>query len=250
MPDRKATDVIEFDAWHPGAVEYRLEPADPGEIRSAGGDAEADRAARGYPTVELPRSTFDCVSLDGLQDHPAVDALVRAELGAGVPFRILRFPFSLRGPPEGSVSEIRVTVRFLEETAPRVHSIYPDRIEVVDEQTSEVVLEPSLKLGDAVEVGVGRVGRKIVARQSRSLIVGYWSEHGAEWALRPPDDSGLEGSWEFFLVARWQGPVVPLAVSLGLSAVVTSGRSAFRWRTRRLQRDYPSVPLTGCTAIA
>jgi hypothetical protein len=253
MANGDATDAIQLSAWGTDAVQYQLEPADPGEVRGANGDADVDDEAPGFPTVALPGASFDCISLDGLQDHPAVDALMRTELAAGAPFRILRFPFSLRPPEEGSVSEVRLTVRFLDTpgtAGARVHSIYPERIEVVDEQTSEVALEPSLKLCGAVEIGVGRVGRKIVARQSRSVIVGYWSEHGAEWALRPPDDEGLEGSWEFFVVARWQEAVTALPISLGLSAVVISPRSALRWRTRRLQRDYPPVALTGCAAIA
>jgi len=84
-----------------------------------------------------------------------------------VPYRLLRFTFSLRAPEEGRVEEVRYAMRLLpsDDDHPRVHSIYPERLEVDRETTTEMALEPSLSIGSAVDVGLGRLGRTIVARQ-------------------------------------------------------------------------------------
>ena len=244
--------AIDLGPWTAETVEYRLDTAEPGQVRGEG-ERESEPGPEHEPRVALPTSTFDCIRLDVLKDHPAVDAFVRAELEAGMPFRLLRFPFSLRAPDEGRVEEVRYAMRLLpgHDDHPRVHSIYPERLEVDRETTTEVALEPSLSIGSAVDVGLGRLGRTIVARQPRSTTVGFWSEHGAEWEVRPPAQrEGLEGSWEFFVVVRWARDVSSLRVTLALSATVAEGRSLLSWRTRRVERSYEPLELSGCLPIA
>lgn len=94
---------------------------------------------------------------------------------------------------------------------------------------------------------MGRVGRTVTARRSRAAVVGLWGELGADWALRGPDrsDPGLDGTWEFLSVVRWDGP--PGRLSAAFSATVeTSGRL---WTTKRVEHAYGPYELVGCQAI-
>jgi hypothetical protein len=202
----------------------------------------------------MPESTFDCVRLDALIDHPAIDAVVRAELADGVPFRLIRFPFSLRPSPAGRVIEGRFTVQVLGEQGaiPRVHSIFPERLRVEgDEYTTEAAIEPKLAIGSVIDIGSARLGRTIVSRHARSVIVGFWSENGAEWVVRPlAEGEQLEGTWEFLVVTRWPHTVLPLRVVLAASATVASEHRMTPWRTKRAEREYGPTELTGCVSIA
>lgn len=238
-----------FPEWRPDSIRCVLEPSDEGGgVRGAA--PLPDRAGR--PRVELPRSVFDCISLDALRDHPSVDPLVRAQLDAGVTFRILRFPFSLRRPTDGNVREIVFSVRLGggdENVAPRVHSIHPTREETHDEVATDVALEPQLSLGSVAQVGLGRVGRTVTTRRSRAAVVGLWGELGADWVLRASDRSGpgLDGTWEFLSVVRWDGPPGRLSAVLTLSATVETSRRL--WTTKRVEHAYGPYELVGCQAM-
>jgi hypothetical protein len=247
-------DRIDLGPWTAREVQYSLAPADQGDQR-APGDAAPDLPADQLPQVSMPESAFDCVRLDALADHPAVDAVVRAELADGVPFRLIRFPFSLRAPVSGRLVEGRFTVQLrgeTKETTPRVHSIFPERLRVDgDESTTEAAIEPKLAIGSIIDIGSARLGRTIVSRNARSVIVGFWSENGAEWVVRPlADGEQLEGSWEFLVIARWPHLVLPLRVTLSAAALVASEHRLTPWRTRRAQREYGPTELTGCLPIA
>jgi hypothetical protein len=53
-------------------------------------------------------------------------------------------------------------------------------------------------------------------RQSQATAIGFWNEDGADWILQAPRrDRGLEGSWEFLFVARWDKRISPLQVQAG-----------------------------------
>ena len=244
-------DAIDFGSWDVDAVQYALEGAEEGDERGED-DGGGALAPEHQPRVALPESRFGCVQLDVLKDHPAVDSMVRAELEAGVPFRILRFPFSLQPPQKGRVDEVRYSVRLEAGGAgePSVYSIYPQRLEVEHETTTEAALEPTLSIGSAVDVGLGRLGRTMIARHARATTVGFWSEQGAEWLLRPPakGGDGLEGSWEFLAVVRWVAAVAPLRVTLSVSATVAVPGGVLR-RTRRVSREYEAVSLAGCIPV-
>jgi hypothetical protein len=246
-------DLIDLGSWTAQSVEYALTPFEPGDVRHQE-PSQPEPPSQQQPRVAMPASTFDCVRLEALADHPAIDALVRTQLAAGAPFRLIRFPFSLRPPAIGRVIEARFTVRLLggNGAIPRVHSIFPLRLQVEgDERTTEAAIEPTLEIGTAVQIGTGRLGRKIVARHARSTTVGFWSEDGAEWVVRPPaDDDQLEGTWEFLVVVRWTSEVRPLQVALGASAVVAADRRLMPWRTKRVERVYGPIELTGCVSIA
>ncbi|MFD9030637.1 hypothetical protein ACFVZW_05660 [Streptomyces sp. NPDC059567] len=249
MPLDEADAQTAFPEWRPDAVHRWLEPSDEGGgVR--GPVALPDAAGR--PHVELPRSVFDCISLDGLRDHPSVDPLVRAQLDAGVSFRLLRFPFSLRRPADGRVREIVFSVRLDGGDGsgpPRVHSIHPTREETHDEVATDVALEPQLSLGSLAQVGVGRIGRTVTARRSRAAVVGLWGELGADWVLQTPNrsDSGLDGTWEFLSVVRWDGPPGRLSALLAVSATVETSRRL--WTTKRVEHAYGPYELVGCQAI-
>jgi hypothetical protein len=246
-------DRLELPPWASEAIEVALAPADQGAVRAAD-EVPIAATLEQQPRVKMPERTFDCVRLDALRDHPAIDSVVRAEVASGVPFRLVRFPFSLAGPAEGRVTVARFTVQVLDEddSSPRIHSIYPERLEVEgDEHTTEAAIEPQLKVGAAIDVRAGRLGRKIVARHARSVIVGFWSQDGAEWMLQPPSDDGaLEGTWEFFVVLRWSRRVLPFRFVLGASAVIVSTRGLGSWRTKKAERAYGPIELTGCHSIA
>jgi hypothetical protein len=151
-----------------------------------------------------------------------------------------------------AVARFTVQVAGEEESSPRVHSIYPERLEVEgDEDTIEAAIEPQLRIGAAVDVRAGRLGRKIVSRQARSITVGFWSQDGAEWLLKPPaEDGALQGTWEFFVVLRWSQRVLPFRVILGASAVIARRGNLGSWRTRKIERSYGPIELTGCQSIA
>ncbi len=244
-------DLIDLGPWAVHPVALALTPLDRADERgskqSHGGAPPGQQ-----PRVEMPRSTFACVDLSTLATHPAIDDVVRAELAIGLPFRLVRFPFALWPPATGRVSEARFTVQLLGDgpTGPYVHSIFPQRLQVDgDELTTDVAIEPKLSIGSA-SASAGRLGRKIVVRHAKSTTVGFWSETGAEWVVRPPgEDDGLEGTWEFLVVVRWAGVAQPLSVALGASATVSTGRG-LPWRTKRVERSYGPVALTGCVPIA
>ncbi|MFH9197856.1 hypothetical protein ACH4KT_10455 [Streptomyces anulatus] len=238
-----------FPEWRPDAVHLWLEPADEGS--GVRGPATLP-AITGRPQIELPRSVFDCISLDGLSDHPSVDPIVRAQLDAGVTFRLLRFPFSLRRPANGCVREIVFSVRLDGQEGsgpPRVHSIHPAREETHDEVATDVALQPQLTLGSLGQVGVGRIGRTVTARRSRATVVGLWGELGADWVLQAPDRSaeGLHGTWEFLSVVRWDGPPGPLSAVLAVSATVETSRRL--WTTKRVEHAYGPFELMESQAI-
>jgi hypothetical protein len=244
---------IELSSWETNTVSFRLGPADPGEVRSADTGQAVPLGSEHEPRVELPTSSFACVRLDALKDHPAVDGVLRAEMAEGVSFRMLRFPFSLRAPEAGRVTEARYTVELTPDGAasPTVYSIYPQRLEVESDKTTEAALEPKLSIGQAVEIGVGRVGRSVVVRQGRATTIGYWSEQGAEWELRSLGSSqGIEGTWEFLAVVRWPRDVSPLRLSISLSATVATTKPIVFWRTRRIVRNYEPISLEGCLPVA
>ena len=246
-------DLIDLGSWATQSVQYSLPPAEAGDVRGPD-PRQPELSPEQQPRVAMPESTFDCVRLDVLADHPAIDAMVRAELTAGVPFRLVRFPFSLWPPAAGRVTEARFNVRLLagNGAVPRVHSIFPERLQVEgDERTMEVAIEPKLAIGSVIDIGAARLGRKIVAHHARSIIVGFWSETGAEWAVRPPaEDEQLEGTWEFLVVVRWPSQVLPLRVGLGVSATVMTDRRLTSWRTKLIERIYGPIELTGCLSIA
>ena len=201
----------------------------------------------------MPTSAFDCIALDALRDHPAVQPLILAELDRGVSFRILRFPLALHKPQRGVIKEARyvVTLQSSRQSPARVHSIFPERVEIKQERTSEVSIEPTLKIGAALEISGARLGRRIVTKQTQSAIIGYWSENGAEWRISAlGDNQGLDGTWDFLAVVRWQKAVSPLRVNLAVSATVGIPHLGISWRTRRIERIYDEVRITGCTPIA
>jgi hypothetical protein len=244
---------IELSSWEADSVSFALGPADPGEVRSADSGSPVSLRDHQEPWVALPSSTFACVSLDALKDHPAVDDLLRAEMAQGGAFRMLRFPFSMRAPEAGRVTETQYIVELIPdgEPSPTLHSIYPRRLEVEAETTTEAAFEPSLSIGSVVEVGVGRVGRSVVVRQGRATTIGYWSEHGATWELRPAGrNDGIEGVWEFLAVVRWPREVRPLRLSVAVSATVATVRPIVFWRTRRVVRNYAPLSLAGCLPVA
>ena len=244
---------IELPSWEADTVSFTLGPADPGEVRSVDTRETIPLQSEHEPHVELPTSSFACVRLDALKDHPAVDGLLRAEMAEGASFRMLRFPFSLHAPKIGRATEARYTVELTPdlEASPTVHSIYPQRLEAESETTIEAVIEPKLSIGSAVDIGVGRVGRSVVIRQGRATTIGYWSEQGAMWELRSPRRSdGIEGTWEFLVVIRWPKDISPLGVSVVLSATVATAQPIVFWRTRRIVRDYAPVSLEGCVSVA
>jgi hypothetical protein len=245
-------DLIDLGPWEAGEAEY-LTMAEAGDVRGPV-DGLADVPADQLPRVRMPESGFSCVRLDQLVDHPAIDPLVRAELSAGVPFRLIRFPFSLQPPAAGRLTEGRFTVRILPDDAgsPQVHSVYPERLRVEgDEHTTEASIEPKLAIGSVIDIGTVHLGRKIVSRHARSVIVGFWSEGGAEWVVRPLAESEqLEGTWEFLMVARWPREIAPIHVLLGASATVTTGPSLTSWRTKRVERVLGPIELAGCLPIA
>ncbi|MEV8457366.1 hypothetical protein AB0467_02500 [Streptomyces sp. NPDC052095] len=218
------------------------------------GPAPARHVPSGHaPRIALPRTLVDCITLDSLRDHPSVDPFVLAQLDAGASFRILRFPFSLRQAAGGTVRELSFSVRLdsaCERTAPpRVHSIHPVREENRDTVVRETALSPTLSIGSAVDIGVGRVGRTVTAQRSRALVVGFWSEDGADWILRAPDDrgAGLDGTWEFLTVVRWDGPAARLRAELSVTARLNVRRQLRR--TRRIEHVYGPFELTGCQDI-
>ena len=181
-------EVIRLSSWSRDAEEYILEPADLGQVRSAAEPPGKALSPECEPRVALPASAFDFVALEAIRDHPAIHPLVRAELDLGVPFRVLRFPLALHSPERCRIAEAIYTVSLRSggRRVPRVHSIFPERIEVHQEISAEISIEPTLKLGGALEIGACRIGRKIIAQQARSTIVGYWSEAGAECRSGPP----------------------------------------------------------------
>jgi hypothetical protein len=235
-------DIIEFPSWTGDLVELQLAPLADGELRGLPARAPADLE----PVVRLPRTAVDCLTFDTLEHHPAVDSLLRELLARGAAFRLLRLPFSLRPPRRAVVEEIRFTAEVT--GAARVHNIYPLRDEVYQQVTRELAVEPGLTIGP-VELGAGRIGRKIVFRQARAATLGYWSENGADWVLRRPDprDSGLEGTWEFALILQWPAEVTPIDLTLSVSATVSTRR--LRWLTRRAEHSYGPVHLAGCRSI-
>jgi hypothetical protein len=244
---------IELPDWTVDTVECALPATEPADQRADGSDGTAHVPARYDPVVCLPRTTFDCVNLDALKDHPAVDPLVRAQLDQGASFRLLRFPFSLRPARGSSVNEVRFTIQLDQTDAlgpPRVHSIYPLRLTVDEERKTEVTFEPSLKLGSALDVRGGKIGRTVTVSQARATTVGFWSEFGADWILRASDKGGaaIEGTSEFLVVVRWEHGVTPLGVTLSFSAMV--GTPFLRWGTRRVERTYAPLALTGCQPVA
>ncbi|WP_344855165.1 hypothetical protein [Amycolatopsis ultiminotia] len=240
---------IELPDWEPDAVEYALPAADPADERDRPGGSPVAPAGHD-PVVSLPRTSFDCVNLDALKEHPAVDALLRAQLDQGACFRLLRFPCSLRAAPGSRVEEFRFTVQLGQaHTAPRVHSIFPTKVTVEQERKTEVTLEPSLKLGPVLEAKGGKIGRTITIGRPRATAVGFWSETGADWILRAPerDPIGIEGTAEFLVIVCWDHGVAPLEVTLSCSATV---RTPFlRWGTRRVERAYEPFALTGCRPV-
>jgi hypothetical protein len=241
---------IEFGPWEVDAVSFTLGPADPGEVRSAASGESVPLRSKHEPRVALPASTFGCVTLDALKDHPAIDDLLRAEMAEGASFRMLRFPLSLRGPEIGRITEARYAVRLTSDdtVGPTVRDIYPRRLEGAESEiTTKVAFEPKLSIGKLVDFGGGTIGRSVVIRQARAMIIGFWSESGAEWELRSPDsDEGIEGVWEFLVVVRWPRAVAPLRLSVAVSAVVATARSTRFWRTRQIERNYEAVSLEGC----
>jgi hypothetical protein len=243
-----ANEVISFGPWAPDSVIYQLEPAEAGQVRSPAHQGLQISAAN-LPRVALPRKAFDCVNLDTLKDHPAVSPLVVADMSAGAVFRLLRFPLSLQKPQAGYIDEARFTVSFDEKSRrARVHSIFPTRIDVEKDQTTEVAIQPTLKLGALADVEIGRVGRSVAVRQSQAVTIGFWNENGADWIMRAPGRNfGLEGSWEFLVVARWEKKISPLQIQVGLTATV--GTSSFLWRTKRLEHQYEPIHLQGCISI-
>jgi hypothetical protein len=248
MPDKE----IELPDWQLDTVEYTLpatelteDRAEPPAQLPVAGSTKYD------PVVSLPRSTFDCVDLDRLRDHPAVDALVRAQLDDGMSFRLLRFPFSVRPAKGAKVEELRFTVQLDDVDgvgAPRVHSIFPVRLTVDEERKTEVTLEPALKLGSVLDVRGGRIGRSVSVHQPRSTTVGFWSEHGADWLMRAPDKDpvGIEGTSEFLVIVRWTTEA-RLRVTLSFAAMVAT--PFLRWGTRRFERAYPPLALAGCPSV-
>ena len=244
-------DPIDFGPWTTQSIEFALSAADPADERSAA--VETGSFGSEYePRISLPKSSFDCIALDYLADHPAVDAMARAELASGAIFRLLRFPLSVRPAQETKVDELRFAVRLADDpSGPRVHGIFPQRFTVEQETTTEVAFEPSLSIGSAVDIGFGRVGRSVMVRQARSTMVGFWSEDGAEWVMRPPPGGGdnLEGSWECLIVIHWADGVRPLHVTLSVSATITIARTLTRWRTKRAERVYDGIELTGCISV-
>lgn len=248
-----AEEVIRLGAWSGDAVEYILQPADSGPVRSPRGASDSPLPPDCEPRIAIPASGFDCIALDSLRDHPAVQPLIRAELDCGVPFRMLRFPLALHKPQHGRITEARyaMTLQAAKNNPARVHSIFPERIVVQRESNSEISIEPTLKIASVLEISGARLGRRIAIQQARSTTVGYWSETGAEWSLRALDDSeGLDGTWDFLAIVRWQKAVTPLRVNLALSATIASLRPATIWRARRIERNYDPVNISGCTSIS
>jgi hypothetical protein len=244
---------IELSSWEADTVSFTLGPAEPGEVRSVDTGEAIALGSKHEPHVALPTSSFACLRLDALKDHPAVDGLLRAEMAEGVSFRMLRFPFSLRAPQTGRVTEARYTVELApdEKASPTVYSIYPQRLEVESETTTEVAFEPKLSIGSAAEIGVGRIGRSVALRHGRARTIGYWSEQGAAWEVRSLGaDSGIEGTWEFLAVIRWPQDVSPLRLSVALSATVATAKPIVFWRTKRIVRNYEPVSLEGCLPVA
>jgi hypothetical protein len=242
---------IDFGSWTARSVEFTLAAADQADERSAAVEGSIS-AAEHEPRISLPESAFDCIALDDLKDHPAVDAIIRAELAAGAAFRLLRFPISVRPAESTRVDELRFAVRLPDEAAGlRVHSIFPERLTTEQETTAEIALDPNLSIASSVHIGFGRVGRSVVTRQSRSTLIGFWSEDGAAWVMRPPprDNDGLQGSWECLILIRWPDGVELLRVVLSVSATVATKRSLARWRTKRAERVYDGLELTGCISL-
>lgn len=242
---------IEFGPWADQAVEFALAAADPADERGSVG--EDDFFASKYePRISLPESIFDCIALDDLKDHPAVDTVIRAELASGAAFRLLRFPISARPAQESRIDELRFAIRLIgERVGLRVHSIFPERLTAEQQTTTEVALDPNLSIASSVQLGFGRVGRSVVTRQSRSTLVGFWSEDGAEWVMRSPPESndGLQGTWEFLIVIHWPDGLDLLRAALSVSATVATRRSLSRWRTKRAERIYDGLELTGCISL-
>jgi hypothetical protein len=220
---------IQLPAWEFDTVEHALPAMEVTDHRGEVASQLPDALMRHDPVVCLPRSRFDCVDLDLLKDHPAIDPFVTAQVAAGMSFRLLRFPFSVR-PARGSrVEELRFTVqldRLDGVDEPTVHSVYPLRLTVDEERKTEVAFEPALKLGSAVDVRAGRIGRTVTVTQPRATTVGYWSEDGADWLMRAPDK---------------------VRVTLSFSATVAT--PYLRWGTRRFERPYPPLPISGCQPI-
>jgi hypothetical protein len=229
-------------------IEFTLPVA---EERSERGDIISHDRAAFEPRVRLPRDGFDCVSLEALKDHPIIDTVLRAELERGAPFRLLRFPFSIAPPAQAIVTEVHVGIGFHKDgraAGPRVHAIYPMRVETDHQVTTEVALQPSLKLGDVAELGAGRIGRSVTVSQGRASVVGLWAERGADWVLRAAGDpAGVEGTWEFVMVVRWDRPADALTASLAVSASLAA--SQFLWRTRRVEHRFAAIQLAGCGSI-
>ncbi|MBR7834458.1 hypothetical protein KDL01_14380 [Actinospica durhamensis] len=237
-------DPLTFGPWAQDAVELPL-PIQP--LTDQRGKPVPRSSEPAAPIVHLPKSFLDCLSLDTLEHHPAVDPAVRARLAQGERFRLLRLPFSVRAAGEGVVEELRLILEV--DAPPVVHSIFPVREEITAQSTRELSFGPALTLGP-VQLGAGRVGRTVVLELATAVTLGYWAENGADWVLRRPgpEFAGLEGTWEFAAILRWPKEVRPVRIALSASAIVSSHR--LRWFTARVQHDYGPVRLRSCKSVA
>ena len=243
---------ISFEAWADNPVEYLL------DFRER--EFEGDRALTDIlteheispPRVALPSRGLDCLTLDNLKDHPIVDVLTRKQMDDGVPFRLVRVPFSLMPSDKTRITKARLNLRLenSEKMGARIHSIYPMKVEVGKEVSSEIALDPKLSFAGSFEISAGRIVKNFKVQQSQSLITGFWGEDGADWILKPfSDDDGLEGTWDFLAIIRWLTSVKPLPISVEVEATVTPTARHLFWPTKRISHRYNAWDGRACVTL-
>ena len=201
------------------------------------------------PRLLLPRSGLDCLTLDGLRDLPIIDSIIRKQLDEGALFRLLRFPCSLMPQEKTQIAKARVTLRLEEQNRGQAHiyTIYPMKVEIGKEVSTEIALAPGFSIGGIFEVSTGHVLKTFKVQQSQSLITGLWGEDGADWILRPVDDNqGLEGTWDFLALIRWYNSVNPLSISIEVDATVTPLTRRIFIPTRPVHHKYKSWDSRAC----
>jgi hypothetical protein len=238
------TEPIRFEPLDTVALTLALK--DTGAQRSPA-QAGSDMLA---PQVSLPRSGFDCLTLDNLLDHPVLDPITRKQLLEGAAFRLIRIPCSFL-PADGTrIDSARFGVALEDRSGKaRVHSIFPQRAEFQRGTTSEVALEPKLTIGQTFELSGVRVGRSIRTEYAESSVTGIWSERGADWLLKSPSDEGLCGTWDFLLVIRWSGAASTVHVEASVDASVSSVKRDLLFRTKKAQYNYRAFDFSACRGL-
>jgi hypothetical protein len=195
--------------------------------------------------VALPQDGIDCMLLDGLIEHEAIDPFVKQAVASGGTFRLVRLPCSIAGSPELFVTRARVTatIREASDTRPEIYSIFPTRLEIEDESETEFSIGPKLSIGQAVELSGFDFVRRVKTTLPRSLITGLWSPNTAEWILKPSSlKEGLIGTWSFLFVLRWSTQPQPLAVSVSVIVEATPRQESLFprlfLRSKKLRNEY------------